>query len=359
MTETQELLEIRSLARDFAAAELRPHVERWDAQRAIDEGVTAKLAELGFFGMLIPESSGGMGFELSTYLAALEELAWGEAGVALLVAQSVIAADVLVRFGAGARTDVLAALAAGEQLGCIALAEDDPANAARASASGDVWTFSGTKRWVTNAPQAHIAIVEARAGDAAALFALTRDDGLEIGRRADTMGLRSVPVVDLVLDGVKAPASARLGWRGADARAAVDPLGSLSAAAIAVGVAQAALDHAVQYANVREQFGRPIRSFEGIQYKLAEMATRTVAARALVARAAALPDAPAAAAMAKLAAGSCAMHVTTEAVQIFGGYGYMRDYPVEKLMRDAKAMEMLHGTSEQQRLRIAEALYAD
>ncbi|HEX6134572.1 MAG TPA: acyl-CoA dehydrogenase family protein [Longimicrobiales bacterium] len=359
MTEPQELLEIRSLAREFAAAELRPHVERWDAERTVDDDVAGKIAELGFFGMLVPESAGGMGFDPATYVAALEELAWGEAGIALLVAQSVIAADLLSRYGGSAHADVLAGLAAGEQIGCIAFAEDDEAEPARASAADRGWTFSGRKRWVTNATKADIAIVQAHVDDDAALFVLPRADGFVVGDRAATMGLRTVPVVDLLLDGVTAPADARLRWRGTDPRSAIDPLGGLSAAAIAVGVAQAALDHAVQYANVREQFGRPIRSFEGIQHKLAEMATRTTAARALVARAAELHDDPAAVAMAKLAAGSCAMYVTTEAVQIFGGYGYMRDYPVEKLMRDAKAMEMLHGTNEQQRLRIAEALYAD
>jgi alkylation response protein AidB-like acyl-CoA dehydrogenase len=360
---TQEIMEIRGLARDFAAAELRPNAERWDAERALDDDVPGKIAELGFFGMLVPEESGGMGFSLGTYLGALEELAWGEPAAALLVAQSVIAADVLTRFGGSEQTVLLGALAAGEQLGCIALAEEESSTdahvAAQAVEGSDGWSFTGTKQWVTNGAAAGVAIVLADAEGAHALFALTPDNGYRTGGRAATMGLRAVPVVSLELDGVSARSDARLGWSGADAHAAIDPLGSLSAAAIAVGIAQAALDHAVGYAGEREQFGRPIRSFEGIQFKLAEMATRTASARALIERAAERPQDAAAAAMAKLAAGSCAMYVTTDAVQIFGGYGYMRDYPVEKLMRDAKAMEMLHGTSEMQRLRIAAALYAD
>jgi butyryl-CoA dehydrogenase len=363
MSVTEEILEIRSLARDFAAAELRPHAERWDAGRALDDDVAGKIAELGFFGMLVPEESGGMGFSLATYLGALEELAWGEPAAALLVAQSVIAADALTRFGGSAHAELLGALAAGEQLGCIAFAEDESSTDSHVSTTAeqgtDGWSFSGTKRWVTNGAAAGVAIVLADVDGTAALFALTPASGYTIGPAAATMGLRAVPVVSLELGGVSAPQDARLGWTGQDARAAIDPLGSLSAAAIAVGIAQAALDHAVQYAGEREQFGRPIRSFEGIQFKLAEMATRTAAARALIERAAGRPEDAAAAAMAKLAAGSCAMYVTTDAVQIFGGYGYMRDYPVEKLMRDAKAMEMLHGTSEMQRLRIAAALYAD
>lgn len=363
MSTTPEILEVRGLARDFAAAELRPNAERWDADRAIDDDVAAKIAELGFFGMLVPEESGGMGFSLSTYTGALEELAWGEPAVALLVAQSVIAADVLARFGGSHHGELLAGLASGEQQGCIAFAEDESSTDSHVDAKGvqggDGWTLTGTKRWVTNGTGASVAIVLAETSGSPALFALTPDMGYSTGEPAATMGLRAVPVVSLDLNTVKAPAAARLDWSGSDPRAALDPLGSLSAAAIAVGIAQAALEHAVRYAAEREQFRRPIRTFEGIQFKLAEMATRTAAARALVDRAAARPDDMAAAAMAKLAAGSCAMYVTTDAVQIFGGYGYMRDYPVEKLMRDAKATEMLHGTSEMQRLRIAAALYAD
>ena len=361
MSTAAEILEIRGLARDFAAAELRPHAERWDAARATDADVVSKIAELGFFGMLVPEEQGGMGFSLPTFLAALEELASGEPAVALLVAQSVIAADVLSRFGSTAHREWVARLAAGEQTGCIALADNDHGSVTSASAheEADGWTLSGTKPWVTNGADAAIAIVLVTAGAEQALFAVPTDAGSSTGRPAATMGLRAVPIVPLELNDVRLPASARLDWSGNDARAAIDPLGCLSAAAIACGIARAALEHAVRYAGEREQFGRSIRSFEGIQFKLAEMATRTSAARCLLERAAAEPDDAAAAAMAKLAAGSCAMYVTTEAVQVFGGYGYMRDYPVEKLMRDAKAMEMLHGTNEMQRLRIAAALYAD
>jgi alkylation response protein AidB-like acyl-CoA dehydrogenase len=361
VTITPEMLEIRGLARDFAAAELRPNAERWDANQALDDEVTSKIAELGFFGMLVPEEGGGMGFSLATYLGALEELAWGEPAVALLVAQSVIAADVLVRFGDGNHEPALTGLAAGEKLGCIAFADDDSSSEGdvRAVAGADGWTFDGVKRWVTNGVAADVTILLATALGEPALFALSRDAGYTTGPPAATMGLRAVPVVPMDLSGAMAPQAARLNWSGADTRSALDPLASLSVAAIAVGIAQAALEHAVRYADEREQFGRPIRSFEGIQFKLAEMATRSAAARALIERAAERPDDAAAAAMAKLAAGSCAMYVTTDAVQIFGGYGYMRDYPVEKLMRDAKAMEMLHGTSEMQRLRIAAALYAE
>lgn len=353
---TAELTEIRGLARDFAAAELRPHMERWDADGAVDDDVVSKLAELGFLGMLVPESAGGMGMDLPTFMAALEELAWGEAGVAFLVAQSVTAADVIARLGGDKARTRLEQLAAGAETACLALAEDGTdvsALSTRAEQRGDAWVVTGTKAWVTNG-DADTAVVLADTGDGAALFAVGRA-GRSAGERVATLGLRTVPILSVRFD--EAPAE-RLGAVAGE-HSVGDPVGVLAAAAIAVGISQAALDHAVAYAAEREQFGRKLRSFEGIQHKLAEMATRTAAARALVERAAAKPDDRAAAAMAKLAAGTCAMFVTTEAVQIFGGYGYMRDYPVEKLMRDAKAMEIVHGASEVQRLRIAASLYSD
>jgi alkylation response protein AidB-like acyl-CoA dehydrogenase len=357
MSAAPEVLEVRALARDFAAAELRPHTEHWDAQRSFDDDVPRRIAELGFFGMLVPEDSGGMGFDLAAWVGALEELAWGEPGVALMVAQSVIAADALARFGGSEHAETLAELAAGERLGCVALAADG--REATAGASADGWTFGGTSPWVTNADRASLAIVAADVDGAPGLFALGPDSGYRVGDRSDTMGLRAVSVMDIALDGARASSAARLDWSGTDAGLALEPLRTLSGAAIAVGIAQAALEHAVAYAGEREQFGRAIRTFEGIQYKLAEMAARSAAARALTERAAQQPEDIAAAAIAKLTAGACAMFVTTEAVQIFGGYGYMRDYPVEKLMRDAKAMDLVHGTSEMLRLRIAASLYAD
>jgi butyryl-CoA dehydrogenase len=353
---TEELLEIRGLARDFAAAELRPHAEQWDAERTHDAQVITKIAELGFFGMLLPESAGGMGFDARTYVAALEELAWGEPAIALLVAHSVIATDLIARFAGDDHAPLVAALAAGSRIGCIAFADEH--EGVRAERSGDAWQLRGTRHWVTNGATADVAVVAVHDDEGTSLFVVPREGGYVVGTAAATMGLRAVPVVALELDSVVVPRTARLGWNGAAAHEALTPLAELSVAAIAIGIAQAALDHATGYAAEREQFGRPLRGFEGIQHKLAGMATSTAGARALLEQAA-VDGGSAAAAMAKLAAGSCAMYVTTEAVQIFGGYGYMRDYPVEKLMRDATAMEILHGTSEMLRLRVAASLYAD
>jgi len=356
---TETTIEIRGLARDFARTDLRTGTEHWDAKGAFDDAVVPKLAELGFFGMLVPETSGGMGFDLSTYVAALEEIAWGDASIALLVADSVIAADMLSRFGRGAHDDALGALASGQLLGCLALAETETGTdltviETRATKNGDAWTIKGRKRWVLNGDHAGVAVVLARTSDGPAFFAVNRD-AFTAGARADTMGLRGIAFVEIELDG----AAQYLTAAETDSGATLDPLASLSAAAISVGLAQAALEHAIGYANVREQFGTKLRSFEAIQHKLAEMATRTASARALVAQAAINGADGATASIAKLAAGTGAMFVTDQAVQIYGGYGYMRDYPVEKLMRDAKALEIVHGTNELQRLRIASSLYAD
>jgi alkylation response protein AidB-like acyl-CoA dehydrogenase len=358
---TQELQEIRSLAREFAAAELRPYGEAWDADRRFGADVVAKLAELGFFGMLIAEADGGMGFGLPAYAAALEELAWGEPAVALLVAHSAAAADFIARHGSAAqREEWLGAMAAGELFGCLAFSEedhDDDALRTRAVRDHDGWRLRGRKRWVSNGDRADLAVVLAGTDEGDALFAVPRQAGWQTGARADTLGLRPIALVDLEFDAAL-EAKHELGVAPQDPRGDGDGVGRVSTAVIAVGIAQAALEHAVRYAAEREQFGRPIRSFDGIQQKLAEMATRTAAARALLERAVAEPADVALTAMAKIAAADCAMYVTTEAVQVFGGYGYMRDYPVEKLMRDAKSTQIMHGSTDTLRRRVAEALYA-
>lgn len=365
MTTAQEIQEIRGLARDFADSALRPHTERWDAERSLDDSVVAQLAELGFFGMLVADADGGMGFDLATYAAALEELARGEPAVALLVAHAAIAAEYITRVGTDLQRDRwLGPLAAGDVTACLAFFEDHPGDdtaaspTMRAQQTGDGWDLRGRKRWVTNGDRADLAVVLAASDAGSVLFAVPRDAGFSAGPAARTMGLRAVSLVDLDFDAPALDGEHLLGEAG-DARHDGNALGRISAAAVAVGIAQAALEHAVRYAAEREQFGVPIRSFEGIRHKLAEMATRTVAARSMVERAARRQHDATAAAMAKLAAAESAMYVTTEAVQIFGGYGYMRDYPVEKLMRDAKAMQIIHGPSETQRLYIADSLYRE
>ena len=366
---TTEQEQIRELARQFADGELRPHVERWDREAALDPDVLAQLGELGFFGMLVSEEHGGMAFDPPTYLAAVEELSWGEPGVALTLSIHNALVAILDRHGSDAQKERwLGALASGERIGAFALSEagagsDAAAVAVTAEQDGDDWVLRGRKKWVTNGRIAGLAGVVARTGESKheglSLFLVpTETDGWAPGAREDTMGLRCLEVVDVELDDVRVPADALLGQAGTGFKLAMEGLdmGRLGVAAQAVGIAQAALDHARRYAGEREQFGRALHQFEAIQFKLAEMATKVAAARSLL-QWAARERSTQASAMAKLFCSEAAMAVTTEAVQIFGGYGYMRDYPVEKLMRDAKATEIYEGTNEIQRVVIARELY--
>jgi alkylation response protein AidB-like acyl-CoA dehydrogenase len=363
--ESQELDEIRSLARDFAQAELRPHVEQWDHERSTGDGLNAQLAELGFFGMTIPERFGGMELPAASSVAIIEELAYGEASVALALTLHAKAANIVVEHGTDAqRSALLERMATGDAMTCLAFAEDTGADVAsitttaRRTASG--YTVNGVKRWVTNGLNATYAFVLAKVdGDTPAIFIVDMSSsGVKLGERDDTLGLRPLPIGTITFENVDVAEDALLGG-SADATAQLNDASTferLCIAAIATGISRAARDHAVGYANVREQFQTPLRQFEGIQFKLADMATCTAAASALLNSAAQSGDEQQAR-MAKLFATTTAMDVTTQAVQVYGGYGYMRDYPVEKLMRDAKAMEILGGANELLRVAVAEALY--
>lgn len=346
-----ELQEIRTLARDFARSELRPHVERWDHDAALDGSVIEQLAELGFFGMLVPEDDGGMGFDAASYAAVIEELAWGEPATALVVLAQQVVASALAQADGVVRERYLGALASGDSLACYALAAGDDEPSLHARPHGAGWLISGAAPWVLHAGRPAVALVRAATDDGAGLFVMPLDgDGARFGDRAATLGLRPVQIAPLVLEEA---AATRIDDHALGAAAHA---GRIGVAAVSLGIAQAALDHARDYANQREQFSTKLRYFEAIRFKLADMVVRIAAARALLQEATAAGD-DAAASIAKVFASQTAMHVTTEAVQIFGGYGYMRDYPVEKLMRDAKAMALLQGTDERLRLDIADTLY--
>ncbi|MEX0980415.1 MAG: acyl-CoA dehydrogenase family protein [Gemmatimonadota bacterium] len=383
---TAEQLEIRALAREFAAGEIRPHAAEWDARRALDDGIFDKLAELGFLGMLVPERYGGLGLDVPTYLLALEALAWGDASVALGVAiQNGPVAGILLKHGTEAQKESwLPRMASGEVLMAFALSEAEAGSDAGglqtvATRDGDGWRITGTKRWVTNGDRAGAALVFARTGtgddDGIGAFLVERGrEGYEVGRRETTLGLSASETVEVKLDQVRVAADALVGEPGGGLGHALEALvlGRTGIAAQAIGIAQAALEHATRYGVEREQFGRAIADFGAIQFKLADMAARIAGARALTLEVGreleqereegadgagrnAHGAAPLAAraAMAKLLASEAAMWVTNQAVQIYGGYGYMRDYPVEKLMRDAKGTEIYEGTSEILRLVIA------
>ena len=365
-----DVSQIRDLARQFAEGEVRPNVEKWDHDAALDPGILEQLGELGFFGMLVPDEHGGMGFDRATYLAALETLSWGEPALGLTLSiHSAFSATLLARYGTDEqKSRWLPELASGERIGVFALSEEEAgSDAAAVSTSAERddggWVLTGTKKWVTNGRIGGLAVVIARTGeegpDGLSAFLVPTDvEGWRVEGRETTMGLRPLEVVTVRLDGLRLGDDALLGEEGAGFRLALEALdlGRLGIAAQAVGIAQAALDHAVAYADEREQFGRAIRSFEAIQFKLADMATKVAAARSLL-EWAATQETTQASSMAKLFCSETAMAVSNEAVQIFGGYGYMRDYPVEKLMRDAKATEIYEGTNEIQRVVIARELY--
>jgi alkylation response protein AidB-like acyl-CoA dehydrogenase len=377
---TEEQREIQRLAREFAAAEITPHVATWDREACGDRGVIARLGELGFLGMMVPEAYGGLGLDTCTYLVALEEIAAADASVA--VAMSVhnsLPTQMLLRWGTEEqKRRYLVPMARGEWLGAFALSEpeagsDAAALATQAVRDGDCWVLNGTKAWVSNGNQAEVIVAMARTdrpGDrrgarGISAFIVTPDmPGFRVGKKEDKMGLRGSPTVQLIFDNLRVPAANLLGEEGSGFVYAMQSLdsGRLGIAAQAIGIARAALEHSVAYAAERRQFGKPIKEFQAIQFKLADMATRVTAARALLYAAAAAKDRGEPitqfSSMSKLLASETAMWVTTQAIQIFGGYGYVKDYPVERLFRDAKVTEIYEGTSEIQRIVIARELYA-
>jgi alkylation response protein AidB-like acyl-CoA dehydrogenase len=371
LSETQR--QIVELAREFAHNRIAPHAAEWDRTSQLPRAVLTELGTLGFLGMMTPEADDGMGLDTLTYLLALEELAAADASVAVAVGiQHAVQSGLLQRHGSAAQRERwLRPLARGELLAAFALAEPDAGSdtgALRTQAvrEGDGWVLTGTKAWVTNGAAADVIIVLARTAsrtDAAAMSAFIVPTALAGYRpRADTMGLRAASLVSVTLEGVPVPADHLVGeeGRGFEYALEVRHISQLGTAIVAVGIARRALEHAVGYCAERKQFGQALREFQALQFKLADMATRVAAARALAHAAAAARDRGEASArpasMAKLLASETAMWVTTQAIQLFGGYGYMRDFPVEKLFRDAKGTELLDGTSEMLRVGIAQGL---
>jgi alkylation response protein AidB-like acyl-CoA dehydrogenase len=373
-----EQLEIQRMARDFARAEIAPRAAALDRESRFDETLVTKLGSLGFLGMLIPEAYDGLGLDALSYLLALEEIAAADASAAVLMSvHNSLPTQMLLKYGSEQqREQFLGPMARGELLGAFALSEPDAGSDAaslrtQAVRDGDHWVLDGTKAWVTNGGEAGVIVAMARTDTAdlrrgargISAFILTRDlPGFKVGKKENKMGLRASPTVQLVFDQMRVPAERLLGEEGQGFVYAIQSLehGRLGIAAQAVGIARAALEHAVAYAHERRQFGTPIAEFGAVQFKLADMATRVTAARALLHATAAAKDRGVAvgpqASMAKLFASEAAMWVTTQAIQVFGGYGYVSDYPVERLFRDAKVTEIYEGTSEIQRVVIGRSL---
>lgn len=377
---TDQQREIQRLARDFAQRELAPFAAAWDKAETADPAVRHKLGELGFLGMRLPEEVGGLGLDSLSYLLALEEIAAADASTAVLMSvHNSLPTRMILAFGNEAqRRHYLPRMASGEWLGAFALSEaeagsDASALTTQALRDGDDWVINGAKAWVSNGNCAEVILTIARTDTpenrrgarGISAFILTPDlPGFKVGKKESKMGIRASPTVQLVFDDMRVPADRLLGDEGHGFIYAMQSLeaGRLGIAAQAVGIARAALEASIAYTRERHQFGHPLNTFQAVEFRLADMATRLHAARAMLHTTAAAKDrgenVGAHAAMSKLLASEAAMWITTQAIQLFGGYGYVTDYPVERLFRDAKVTEIYEGTSEIQRIVIGRAVAA-
>ncbi len=368
--EQQTLIEAAATA---ARSVLGATLKEDDEAERFRKSAIADLGENGLCGVQTPEAFGGLGLGYLDYAMVLEQIARVSASYGVSVAVTGLPQVILLNFGDAAQQAAwMPGLASGQLLGAFALSEpgsgsDAAALLTTARREGDTYVLNGTKFWITHGGYADIYVVMARTGGPGpkgiSAFLVPGDAaGLRFGKKEEKMGLRASPTVELILEDVVVPVSARLGQEGDGFRVAMSALdsGRITIGAIAVGLAQAALDVAADYAIQRKQFNTPIIDFQGVGFMLADMASRIESARLLVHKAAWLRDngRPYShiAAMAKCAATDTAMAVTTDAVQVLGGYGYTREYPVERYMRDAKVMQIVEGTNQVQRVVIARHL---
>ncbi len=377
-TYAESVKECREMVRDFARAEIAPHVREWDDKAYFPVEVFRKLGELGLMGILIPEEFGGAGLSYRHYVAILEELGAVEGGIGLSVAaHNSLGTNHAYIFGSGEiRKEWVPRLARGEVLGAWGLTEpeagsDSGATKTTAVRQGKEWILNGTKNFITHAGAGGAAVIMARTTPGkdhrgiSAFFLPLNSPGVTVGKHEDKVGMRISDTASLILEDCHVGEGALLGREGDGFIQAMQVLdgGRISIAALAVGIARGAMDAAVSYAKQRCQFGRPIAAFQGIRFKLADMATEVQAARLLTERAADEKDAgrktTLISSQAKLYASEVAVRAAENAVQIMGGYGYCKDYPAEKFWRDAKLCTIGEGTSEIQRLVIARELIGE
>lgn len=372
--------EFVQLAREFAEKEIAPYAAEWDRRKEFPREVIRRLGELGFLGLLVSEDLGGLGLDALTYLMMMEEIAAADASVSItLSVHNSLPSYVLQRYGTPEQHERwLKPMARGELLAAFCVSEPDSGSdlasvSTTATRTESTWVINGTKAWVTNGGVADVLLILVRTSKQAekpsrglSFFVVPADaDGVQASKPEDKMGLRSSRTTQIVLDDVRLGVDCLIGQEGMGFRYAMEGLdrGRLSVAAQAVGIARAALDHARRYAAERKQFNKPIKDFQGVSFMLADMATRLAAARSLVHDTARAEERGEGitqrASMAKLFASETAMFVANHAVQIFGGYGYMKDYPVERLLRDAKVTEIYEGTSEIQRVIIGRGLFSE
>ena len=371
---TPEQREIQGLARDFARDRIEPNAAAWDREHGFPRELLDALAGLGLMGVCVPEEHGGAGADFVSYILVLEELSRADAGVGVTVAVHTSAVTLpILAFGTDEqKSRFVPPLARGETVGAFALTEPEAGSDAgslrtAAVADGDGWSITGAKQWITNGGFGGTVLLFARTdastpGPAGVSAFILDGDQVQVTREEEKLGLNSSSTVDLVVDGAHAGRDRLLHEEGKGFAVAMATLdgGRIGIAAQAVGIAQAAYEVAREYAQERRQFGKRIAEFQAIQWKLADMATEIDAARMLVYRAAwlkqrGLPH-TAEGAKAKLFASGVARRQTGEAIQILGGYGYTKEFPVERYYRDAKITEIYEGTSEIQRLVIARSI---
>jgi alkylation response protein AidB-like acyl-CoA dehydrogenase len=373
LDEEQKLL--RKTVRDFAEAELGPHSREWDEKQDFPREVFAKLAELGLMGVAWPAEYGGSGLSTLDWALVMEELSRVDAGVALSLAahHSLCSGHIFLAGSEEQKKKYLVPLAKGEKVGCWGLTENSAgsdAGGTRTTAirDGAQWVLNGSKTFITNGRVADTAVVMAvtdksKGKKGISAFVVERGTkGFRSGKKEDKLGVRSSDTSELVFEDCRIPAENLLGREGygfVDTLRILDR-GRIGIAAFSVGIAQASLEASMKYALERKQFGHPIADFQAVQFKIADMSTHVQAARLLTWRAASLRDAgrehTAESSMAKLFAGEAAVQIALDAIQIHGGYGYLKEYNVERYLRDAKLGTIGEGTSEVQRLVIAREL---
>jgi butyryl-CoA dehydrogenase len=378
---TPEQALLRDTARDLASKEIAPRAAASDKEHRFPRELIARLGELGLMGVAVPEDWGGAGMDTVSYVVALEEIARACASTAVIMSvNNSLVCEPILKFGTDAQKQAwLPLLASGQKLGCFALSEPEAGSDAAAQKTtavlkGDRYVLNGTKNFITNGPVADVAIIMTmtRLGQGhkgiTAFLVDTRTPGLSFGPHDDKLGIRGAPSAQMFLTDCAVPKEALLGTEGEGFKLAMSALdaGRIGIAAQALGIARAAFEAATRYATERKTFGQPIAQHQAIQFKLADMNTDIDAARLLIWKAAVAKDRAAKrtasdpalrftteAAMAKVFASEVANRVAKEAIQVFGGYGYLGDFPVERHYRDAKITEIYEGTSEIQRLVIA------
>jgi len=375
---TPEQEQIRDLAKDFAKNEVAPGAAKRDAEGKYPAEVIKKLGELGFMGVYVPEEWGGAGMDPLSYILAMEEIAVACASTATIMSVSnSLYCDPILRYGTDdQKARFLKPFASGKQLGCFCLSEpgsgsDSAAMITQAKRVGDRWVLNGTKYWVTNGNEADAALIFAQTDrekkhKGVTAFLVPRDTpGYKIGKLEHKLGINATSTAEITLEDLAVPDAQVLGPVGDGFKVALSTLdgGRIGIAAQAIGIGRASLEASLQYARVRTAFGKPIGDLQAIQFILADMASRVDAARLLAWRAASLKMAgkryTKEAAMAKLVASEAAMWVATKGIQVHGGYGYTKEFPVERFFRDAKITEIYEGTSEIQRQVIASQLFRE